>query len=232
MIRDILLAIGQLGDRRFLRVFGLSILGTIVLLAMFLWLWGVAIDFIPAWSFTLFGLEIGFLDEAAGVFGWILGSVAALFLMFPVASVFIGFFLEEIAAAVEARHYPDLPETSGMSFGDILLDGLLFTGALIAANLAALIVYPFAGPLAPFLFLGVNGWLLGRQYFELAAGRRIGARPARAMRREQGSTVLTGGLLMALGLAIPVVNLAVPVLGAAAFTHAYHRAVGSPRRRG
>ncbi|MEM1313859.1 MAG: EI24 domain-containing protein [Pseudomonadota bacterium] len=232
MIADVFRAVGQLGDRRFLRVFFLSILGTIVLLMLFLWLWGVAIDFIPDWSFSVWGVDVAFLDEAAGAFAWAVGAFAAIFLMFPVAAVFIGFFLEEIAAAVEARHYPGLPETPSLGFGEILKDGLLFTGALILANLLAFLVYPFAGPFAPFVFLGVNAWLLGRQYFELAAARRIGTGPARALRRTQFAAVWSGGLLMALGLTIPVVNLAIPVLGAAAFTHAYHRAAGTPRRGG
>ncbi|MEM6742838.1 MAG: EI24 domain-containing protein [Pseudomonadota bacterium] len=229
MIGDVLRAVGQLGDRRFLRVFLLSIAGAAALLLSLLWLWGAALNLIPQWSFSVLGFEIGFLDEAAGALGWVLGALAAAFLMFPAAAIFIGFFLEDIAAAVEARHYPGLPTTRGATFGETLSDGLLFAGALIAANLLALAIYPFAGPLAPFVFLGINAWLLGRQYFELAAGRRIGARAARELRRKEGSTVLTGGLLMAIGLAIPVVNLAATVIGVAAFTHAYHRAAGTPR---
>ncbi|MEO0681800.1 MAG: EI24 domain-containing protein [Pseudomonadota bacterium] len=231
MIGDIFRAVGQLGDARFLRVFGLSILGTGVLLALFLWLWGFLVGLIPEAGLTLFGWDLGFLDVAGSWVALAIGAFAAIFLMFPVAAVFIGFFLEEIAEAVEARHYPGLPPTARMGFWEILGDGALFAGALVLANLGALILYPFAGPLAPFLFLGVNGWMLGRQYFELPAARRMGAKAARELRRRNFADVWTGGLLMALGLSIPVLNLAIPVLGVAAFTHAYHRAAGTPRRR-
>lgn len=232
MISDIFRAVGQLGDARFLRVFGLSIAGTIVLLLLFLWLWSFLVGLIPEADLTLFGYDLGFIDVAGSWVALAIGAFAAIFLMFPVASVFIGFFLEEIAAAVEARWYPGLPETAKLGFWEILSDGLLFTGALILANLGALILYPFAGPFAPFVFLGVNAWMLGRQYFELPASRRVGPKDARALRRTRFADVWTGGLLMALGLTIPVVNLAIPVLGVAAFTHAYHRAAGTPRRGG
>lgn len=226
MIGDFAKAVAQLGDRRFLRVFGLSILLTLGLLAalMFGWSWLVAL--IPENGWTVFGYSLGFLDSAAAILAWTAGALGAVFLMFPVASLFIGLFLEEIADAVEDRHYPHLPPAGRMGFWETLGDGLIFFAALILANLLGLVLYLFSGPLAPFVFLAVNGWVLGRQFFELAAARRIGARLARQLRREAGPRVWLAGVLLALGLSIPVLNLAIPVLGVAAFTHMYHRVAG------
>ncbi len=223
VIGDVLRALGQLGDRRFMRVFWRSILLTAALLALFLFGWSWAVTLIPEAGLSLWGVDLSALDWAAGAFAWIAGAAAALLLMPAVAAMFIGLFLEDVADAVEAKHHPDLPPAGRLGFLEMLADGVVFTVVLIAANLAALVVYPFAGPLAPFVFLAVNGWLLGRQYFELAAGRRLGAKGARALRREVGPQLWFGGALMALGLSIPVINLAVPVLGVATFTHTYHR---------
>ena len=60
-----------------------------------------------------------------------------------------------------------------MPFGDALRDTVNFLGVLIAANLLALVIYAFFPPMALFIFWGLNGFLLGREYFQLAAMRRV-----------------------------------------------------------
>jgi uncharacterized protein involved in cysteine biosynthesis len=69
----------------------------------------------------------------------------------------------------------------------------------------------------------MNGFLLGREYFQIAAMRREGREGAKALRKRHIGTIWLAGCLMALPLSIPVVNLLIPVLGAATFTHLYHR---------
>ena len=88
---------------------------------------------------------------------------------------------------------------------------------------AAVLAYIFAGPFAPVLFLLLNGYLLGREFFMLAAERRMSRVQAVALRRENATTVWFAGILMATPLAIPLVNLVIPVLGADTFTHLVHR---------
>lgn len=231
MIADFLKAAGQLGDPRFLRIFLRSILMTAGLLIALLVALGWAASLIPEFGLSLWGVQLSALDEVAGVAGFLLGALGAILLMPAVASMFIGLFLEDVADAVEDRHYPALPPAGRITFTETLTDGLVFAGAVILANLAALAVYPFAGPLAPAAFLAMNGWLLGLQFFELAAGRRLGAKGARALRREAGIGVWARGVVLAFGLTIPLVNLALPVLGVAAFTHAVHRAMRARESR-
>jgi uncharacterized protein involved in cysteine biosynthesis len=55
-------------------------------------------------------------------------------LMFPVASLVIGFFIEDIANAVEAKHYPDLPPVTKIPFTEVLIDATKFMGVLILAT--------------------------------------------------------------------------------------------------
>ncbi len=97
----------------------------------------------------------------------------------------------------------------------------------IVDNLVALVLYFFVGPFGPLLFWAVNGYLLGREYFETVATRRIGRQGAVALRRANAGTVWLAGALMAAPLSLPLVNLFVPVLGVATFTHIFHRLVGT-----
>ena len=82
--------------------------------------------------------------------------------------------------------------------------------------------YVFSGPFAPLLFWGLNGWLLGREYFTLVAMRRVGRAAAKNLRGQHAGRIWLAGTLMAAPLSIPLVNLAVPVLGVATFTHLFH----------
>lgn len=148
--------------------------------------------------------------------------VLSAFLMIPVASAITSMFLDEVAQAVEDRHYPHLPPADQVPFGDSVRDTLSFLGVLIAANLLAFILYAFFPFMAPFIFWGLNGFLLGREYFTLAAMRRIGRAGAKDMRRRHIGTIWIAGVLMAMPLSIPLVNLLIPILGAATFTHIFH----------
>ena len=105
---------------------------------------------------------------------------------------------------------------------DSLIDSLNFLGLLLAANVLALVFYVFSGPFAPLLFWGLNGWLLGREYFTLVAMRRVGRAAAKTLRGHHAGRIWLAGTLMAAPLSIPLVNLAVPVLGVATFTHLFH----------
>ena len=110
-----------------------------------------------------------------------------------------------------------------MPFADAARDTVSFLGILIGANLVAFVLYVFFPPATPFIFWGMNGFLLGREYFTLAAMRRIGREGAREMRRKHGTTIWIAGILMAMPLSVPLVNLLIPILGAATFTHLFHQ---------
>ena len=216
-------ALGQTGDPRFRRVLWLGLLLTIALLvaayAVLLWLLDIFVG--PDAYFEVLGrvVDIGDLLSWSSL---IFMLVLSFFLMIPVASAITSMFLDEVADAVEARHYPALPPTEGVPFFDAFRDTLNFLGVIIGANTLALVLYVFLPPSAPFIFFGLNGYLLGREYFQLAAMRRLGRDGAKALRKRHALTIWAAGILMALPLVVPVLNLVIPILGAATFTHIFH----------
>lgn len=230
IFRAFALAVGQLSDPRFRRVFfmgfGLALVLLVGASAAFVWF----IDWLTGENNWLPILgEVAWLDD---LFSWgaaVLLMVLSVFLMMPVASAITSLFLDDVADAVEHQHYPQLPPADHVSFGDALRDTVNFLGVLIGANLLALVLYIFFAPFAPLIFWGLNGFLLGREYFTLAAIRRVGRVEAKRLRRRHMSTIWAAGVLMAVPLSVPLLNLVVPVLGAATFTHLFHQLVSVHR---
>ncbi len=217
-------ALGQMSDPRFravlLKGVGLTIglLFGLYALVYFGVLWILPESLSLPW--------IGEVGVAENLISWgsvILMMVLSVFLMVPVASAFTGLFLDEVADAVEAVHYPELGPAPHVGLAENIRESLTFLGVIILANLAALVLY--FTPLAPFVFYGLNGFLLSREYFRMIAVRRMGRRKAGQAFRRNMLTVWTAGALMAVPLSIPLVNLLVPILGVATFTHIYHRLV-------
>lgn len=231
ILSDFLKALGQLGDRRFLRVL---LIGVALSLAL---LFGIYAALIGLVDLLIPGhVKIPFVGEISGItqlFDWgslVLVLVLSIFLMMPVASAFSAFFLDQVADAVEDLHYPGLPPVTGMGLGAMLLDTLGFLGLVIAVNLLSLLLWAVTGPVMPLISWALNGYLLGREFFTLVAARHLGRQGAMAMRRHFAWQVWIAGMLMAAPLAFPLVNLLVPVLGIATFTHMYHRLQGTGAR--
>ncbi|MEM1342002.1 MAG: EI24 domain-containing protein [Pseudomonadota bacterium] len=217
-------ALGQLSDGRFLSVLGLGVGLTLALFLGIFWFVITLIGvFVPDTLNLPFIGEITWVETAISWASVPLMLIMSVFLMVPVASAFTGIFLERIAEAVEDAHYPHLGQARRIGFAEGLGDTVQFLGVLIVANLLALVLYLLSGPLAPLIFWGLNGFLLGREYAQLVAVRWEGAAGARAFRKRHRAEIFAAGVLMAVPLTIPVVNLLVPVLGAATFTHLYHR---------
>jgi CysZ protein len=101
-----------------------------------------------------------------------------------------------------------------------LIEVVNFTGLFIAVNFALLLALPL-GPFIVPLYWAANGWLLGREYFNLVALRRLPADRARDLRRAHRGEIWLAGVLMAAPLSIPLLNLVIPVLGVATFTHCF-----------
>lgn len=224
ILGDLTKALAQMWDPRFRGVLLGALALTVLLLAGLTW--AVQVMLPDSISLPFIG-EIGFLTNVFSGFILIAMIVLSVFLMVPVASLFTGFFLDRIAEAVEAKHYPHLDRVPPVPVTDQVLDSLRFLVLIILVNLLALVVYLFSFVFAPLIFWALNGILLGREYFQLVAMRRVGRAEANVLRRMYRGEIWLAGFLMAIPLTVPVLNLLVPIVGAATFTHLYHRLTGA-----
>lgn len=215
MISDIVKAVEQLPDPPIRARIGLSVvlaLGVMVSLWVLSWFALSLINFeaipwLPAWG----------ADVLAGA--GVVGVVFLTFLFFSaIVAAVAGLFLDGVCAAVEAKHFPELPPARDQPMGEAVWSALKFAGLAILLNLLALPLYLVFPP----VFLLVNGYLVGREFFEMAALRRIGAEECAAMRRAHRGRLLLMGAVLAFLLTLPLVNLIAPVIAAAAMTHRFH----------
>lgn len=224
ILGDFLKALAQLSDRRFRRVLWIGIGLTLALLvgayAGLLWL----IETLDpgAIEIPLVG-PVTWLGDLLSWGSLLFMLILSMFLMVPVASAITSLFLDDVAQAVEDVHYPRLPVPPRVPFAEAALDTVNFLGVLIGANIAAFVLYAFVPFAAVPIFFALNGFLLGREYFQIAAMRREGRAGARKLRRRHLGEIWIAGCLMCLPLSVPLLNLLIPVLGAATFTHLYHR---------
>ena len=215
-------ALGQWTDPRFRRVVLLGVALTLALLVGVYALFVALIQWLvpETTDLPLLG-PVGGLDTLLSIGSFFLMLLASIFLMVPVASAFTGIFLEDVVDAVEDRHYPTLPDGRRLGLAEGVIGSINFFSIVLVANLIALFLWPFAGPLVPVLFWSVNGYLLGREYFTLVAQRRMDKPAARALWRANRGRIWLAGTLMAAPLSIPILNLIVPVLGVATFAHLF-----------
>jgi CysZ protein len=144
----------------------------------------------------------------------------------PVAALFASLFLDRVARAVEARTYPGEIATPGASGATIAAAAVRLAALALVLNLGLLLVDAelIEIPAVPeLLTVLANGWLLGREYFELAALRHMSRGAANSLRRRHGGTVFVGGTIISLLSSVPLVNLIAPVFGAAFMVHMFNR---------
>jgi len=90
------------------------------------------------------------------------------------------FYLDDIAALVEQTVDPNGPKGRPLPLAPSLAMGLRFAVLSIVVNVVVLALTIFTGVgLAAFFVL--NGYLLGREFFELAAMRHVSAAQARSL---------------------------------------------------
>ena len=227
MIAALTKAIQQCSDPTFRRVL-LRAVGLSLIVFVLLWiLAGVLLAWGGGWLLDWIAAEGVWQDILEVVFGaaGVGGVLFASFILFPAVMVMVlSFLLEEIAQAVEARHYPSLPPARPQPIGEMLRSGLAFAAATVAINLLALPFYLlliFLPPLNLILFYGVNGYLFGREYFEIVAFRRQSPSEAKRVRRRFRRRLFLAGILITVMMTIPIVNLFAPIVATGFMVHVF-----------
>lgn len=151
------------------------------------------------------------------------GIFVGLFYLLPaVTAIVAGYFLDDVAEVVERADYPADAPGQALPFGRAILYGLRFAGLSLLVNLGALLLFFIPG-INIGVFFVANAYLLGREYFELAAGRFRPAEEVALLRREHRGTVLAAGAVLAGLILVPIVNLLTPIFGAALMVHLHKR---------
>jgi len=166
---------------------------------------------------------------AASAIAWLLsiaaglGIVAGSVMLMPAVTAVVGsFFADQIGDEVEREHYPADQPGKALPLGLALWEG--FKTALLAVA-----IYLCAAPLLIFAGFGVvifflaTAYILGREYFELAAMRFRPPVEAKALRKRNAARVYAGGLFIAAFVSIPIVNLATPLFAMALMVHMHKR---------
>ena len=169
---------------------------------------------LPAWA--------GWLGVVIAGIGLALGMA---FLIAPVTAIVAGLFLDEVAEVVERTDYPGDPPGRAMPALRSLVLSIQFFGVVILGNIVALLLLLVPGINIAAFFV-VNGYLLGREFFEFAAMRFRPEAEARALRKKHSGTVFLAGLVIAAFLAVPLLNLLTPLFAAAMMVH-LHKAVSA-----
>ena len=221
MIASYAKAIGQLTDPRLARIILIGLAATILLYVV---------------VYAVVGWGAHHLLYRVDIFGWhpltlfseILGGAIVFIislLLFPaVATTTLSFMLEGVCTVVESRYYPNAGPARRQNFGEMLWQAVRFMAVLLLINLLVLPVYIGALILlgaGAALYYIVNGYLLGREYFELVAMRRLPQRDADALRRAHLGRIWLGGIVLAVISTVPFVNLLAPVIGTAAMLHEF-----------
>ncbi len=155
----------------------------------------------------------------------LMGGLAVLvlsWLLFPaVVTAIMSFFLERIAATIETLDYPGRGPPRRQRIGETIAATLRLMGLTLLLNLLALPVYLLVPGINLVLFLSLNGYLLGREYFEMVALRRLDAAATRAVRNRFGLRVFLGGVMIAALFSLPVVNLVAPLIATVFMVHVF-----------
>jgi CysZ protein len=154
---------------------------------------------------------------AAIIAGVGLALVLALFVA-PVTAVMAGLFLDDIAEVIETRDYPDQAPGRALPLGQSIRQSLGFLLVVGLGNIFALLLLLVPGINLAAFFL-VNGYLLGREYFEFAAMRFMSPADAKRLRARNSTTIFFAGLIIAAFLSVPLVNLLTPMFAAGMMVH-------------
>lgn len=211
MLNDFRLAFAQLNDRAFRRplVFGLALAASV-----FAALW-VAVWLVLTRTHLF---SIGWLNTAVAALGE-LAAFGLTYLLYPgVAGAMMSLFLDQAIMAVEARHYPHLPPPRRAGLGEQLASAARLLILTVVLNLLVLPLY-LVPAINLLVFYTLNGYILGREYFESVAARRADPSGVRRLWQDHRWAWLAMGVVIAVLSTLPVINLIAPLLGAAAMVH-------------
>ena len=211
-----------------LKSIGLALL-LIVLIGFGLYralIWAAALG--EAWAQN----SLGVTSTPLAVLAWIISVtvglgviVGSVFLMPAVTALVASFFADDIALEVERSHYPNEPVGTALPPPRALIEGIKIALLAAVVYLVSVPFLLFAG-FGAVIFFFATAYLLGREYFELAAMRFRPPADAKRLRKRHQGTIFVAGMFIAAFVSVPILNLATPLFGVAFMVHMYKRLAG------
>jgi CysZ protein len=180
------------------------------------------------WSFGTFVAWPGWVETTIQWLGGLALVVGSIFLIPPVTSLVAGLYLDDIAAEVERTNFPADPPGRELPTLQAIVVAVKFFLVVLVVNFVALFLLLVPGINLIAFYLG-NGYLLGREYFEMAAMRHLTATQARQLRKANRLTVFLCGLIIAGLASVPILNLLTSLFATSLMVRIYK---GLARRAG
>ncbi len=165
-------------------------------------------------------IEIPWLDSSINWLAGIAAGVGGWFMLPVLIALIAGIFQEKVIARVEGVYYPENFRMQEPRLWPDLFHDLRFTAKAVVLNLLVLPFYLIGA--GPFLSIALNSYLLGREFFESAAGYHLGKPEARRMGKNHKLPVYGGGFLITLVSLVPLINLFIPVFATVWMVHVYN----------
>ena len=219
MIAVLIKSIESAFHPEFLRIMLKAFLGSFVLFGLLLSLtW---------YGFTLIKFfDIDWLETLLDSISWA-GIVIVSWALFPGTVIIVmGFFIEDIVRGVEKLHYPSLDDNFIKPQGSSVWSGCKFGLLTLMINLAALpiiLIFLFLPPINIFVLAALNGYLLGREYFDLVACRRLRKDRVKNLWKCNRIQLIFSGVVITILYSIPVINFLMPALGVAYMVQTFYR---------
>jgi len=223
VIQALSLAFGQLSDPRIQKVILLSVAIAITVFAALMAGGWFLIDWLTGFD--------GWWADAAHFLGIFAALVIAWFTFPIVTATTAALFADQVVDAVMARHYPGARLPHKVSIAEMLFDGLKLAVLALFVNVFTLPLL-FFPPVYAAVAYGLNGYLLGREYFEMPAFRRLPRAEAKALFQRHRARFVLAGVAIAFLATIPILNLIAPVIGIAFMVHIFESVVNLGPRRG
>src|SRR5262245_38960719 len=172
------------------------------------------------WTFSHFVQWPGWIEKTIEWLGGLALVVGSILLIPPVSSLIAGLYVDDIAAEVERTSFPQDPPGKELATLPAIGLALKFFFVVLAVNILALFLLLVPGINLIAFYLG-NGYLLCREYFELAAMRHMPPEAAKQLRKANRITVLLSGLIVAAVASVPILNLITPLFATAFMVRIY-----------
>ncbi|MEJ2054080.1 MAG: EI24 domain-containing protein [Calditrichaceae bacterium] len=149
----------------------------------------------------------------------ILGVIAGWFMLPSLTILIGGMFQETVIGRVEDTYYPDAVRKESPKFWPDFFHDVRFT---IKSVLLNILVFPFYFFAVGFIIsILLNTYLLGREFFETAAGHHIGKAEANKILKQNKTRIYGGGLIITVLNLVPLLNIFMPVIGMVWMVHVY-----------